>query len=40
MVCVDRAQPIVFQGFQLLDSCVSSLWAILEVLKEFPDKTG
>jgi hypothetical protein len=40
MVCVDRSQPIVFQGFQLLDSCVSSLWAILEVLGEFPDNTG
>lgn len=39
MVRVDRTEPFVFQGYQLLDSCVSSLWAILDALREFPDKT-
>lgn len=30
---IDRSQPIVFQGYQLLHSCVSSLYGIVEVLK-------
>ena len=35
---VDRTQPFVFQGFRLLDSCVSSLNLILKVLEESPTK--
>jgi hypothetical protein len=35
---VDRGQQFVFQGYQLLDACVSALFAILRVLQEFPNK--
>jgi hypothetical protein len=37
---VDRTQPFVFQGYHLLNSCVSSLFAILEVFRELPDKSN
>jgi hypothetical protein len=30
---VDRTQPFVFQGYSLLHSCVSSLFAVWEALK-------
>ncbi len=30
---VDRAQPYVHQGYQLLHSCVSSIWEIVETLR-------
>jgi hypothetical protein len=39
MARVDRAEPFVFQGYRLFHSCVSSLWEVLEVLRERPDKT-
>jgi hypothetical protein len=35
---VDRTQPFVFQGYRLLDSCVSSLYSILTALHESPTK--
>jgi len=40
MAGVDRAEPFVFQGYRLLNSCVSSLWEVLEVLRELPSKTA
>jgi hypothetical protein len=33
LVHVDRTLPFVFQGYRLIDCCVSSLFAILEVLR-------
>ena len=33
---VDRSKPYVLQGFDLLDSCVSALYAILDVLIKAP----
>lgn len=36
---VDRGAPFLFQGYRLLSSCVSSLYAILEVFKELPGET-
>lgn len=33
---VDRSQPFIFQGYALLDSCVSSLYKILDILKTAP----
>lgn len=35
---VDQTQPFVFQGYSLLHSCVSSLYAILKALQESPTK--
>jgi hypothetical protein len=32
---VDKSQPPVIQGFQLLHSCVSSVWTIIDVLREW-----
>lgn len=34
---VDRAAPCVIQGYQLLHTCVSSLYAISQVLEKLPD---
>ena len=36
---VDRSKPLVFQGFQLLDSCVSTVYKIAAVIKQFDPKT-
>ncbi len=33
---VDRSKPFVHQGFDILNSCVAALYAILDVLKERP----
>jgi hypothetical protein len=38
LVKVDRKAPFVTQGYHLLHSCVSSLFAIAEALDKFPDK--
>lgn len=31
---IDRSLPLIFQGFQLLDNCVSALWSIAETLEK------
>jgi hypothetical protein len=36
---VDRDTPFVFQGYQLLHSCVSALYSIAKALDEFPDSS-
>lgn len=38
MTRVDRTEPFVFQGYRLLHSCVSALWAILEAFRKLPEK--
>jgi len=35
---VDKNQPPVIQGFQLLHSCVSSIWAIIDVLQKWGEE--
>jgi hypothetical protein len=37
MACVDRTGPFVFQGYCLVNSSVSSLRELLEVVSELPD---
>jgi hypothetical protein len=36
---VDRSLPTIFQGYQLLDACVSSIFKVVEVLQGW-DKSG
>jgi hypothetical protein len=35
---VDRSLPTIFQGYQLLNACVSSIFGVVEVLQRW-DKT-
>ncbi|NCS32290.1 hypothetical protein GW793_02260 [bacterium] len=37
LVNIDSSKPNVIQGYQLLHSCVSSLYGILEVIKNIPE---
>jgi hypothetical protein len=32
---VDRSLPTIFQGYQLLDACVSSIFGVVEVLRRW-----
>jgi hypothetical protein len=35
LVRVDQSIPLIFQGYQLLDACVSSLYEIAETIERF-----
>lgn len=39
LVNIDSSKPYVIQGYQLLNSCVSSLYGVLEVIKDIPEQT-